>query len=381
VILGGLGAGTGTDGLKIDANNCTIKGLVIRNFEDRGIEISGATGTRIEGNFIGVNRDGFTDRGNSFGVYISGDSNTVGGTAPEARNIISSNDARGVQVSGARNTLEGNYVGTTAGGTMALGNGDDGVLVSKADNTIGGTVEGARNVISGNDGTGVRISGFEATGNKVEGNFIGTTANGTAGLGNDGAGADIGAGAEANAIGGTAAGAGNRVAHNGRDGVEISGTATGNTILSNRIYSNAELGIDLEGGTEDAGGVTANDTGDPDTGPNNLQNYPSIRSSTRSSATGATTIFGRLNSDPGEDFSIQCFLTNGASASANGEGFRLLDTTTASTNSTGNTSFSCTSSVPLLGPIPGRTVTATATNQESGDTSEFSRNKTITTGP
>ena len=164
--------------------------------------------------------------------------------------------------------------------------------------------------------------------------------------------------------------------------MEIFGTETGNRILSNRIYSNAELGIDLVGGTEDASGVTANDTGDPDTGANDFQNFPLIRSATRSSATGDTTISGRLNSLPGEDFRIQCFLTpNGTAASANGEALRLLDTTTVSTSASGNARFSCTSSLPILGQISRRMVSATATNEETGDTSEFSRNKTITNGP
>ncbi len=135
------------------------------------------------------------------------------------------------------------------------------------------------------------------------------------------------------------------------------------------------------GETEDSDGVSANDPGDTDTGSNDLQNFPVIRSATRSTATGETTISGRLNSTPSQDFTVQCFLTGGASASGYGEGSRLLDTTTVSTSASGGARFSCTSSYPLLGQIPGQTVSATATNEATSDTSEFSRNRAITTGP
>jgi hypothetical protein len=177
-------------------------------------------------------------------------------------------------------------------------------------------------------------------------------------------------------------GAGNRIAHNGADGVSIvAGDSAGNHILSNSIFSNGGLGIDLVGGTEDANGVTTNDTGDPDIGPNDLQNFPVIRSATRSSATGDTTISGRLDSNPSQDFVIQCFLTNGAPASGYGEGSRLLNTTTVSTNANGNGRFSCVSSFPMLGQISGQMVSVAATNVATGDSSEFSKNKFFTTGP
>jgi hypothetical protein len=162
-------------------------------------------------------------------------------------------------------------------------------------------------------------------------------------------------------------------------GIQISGVgATGNHVLSNSIFNNSELGIGLAGGTEDANGVTSNDA--QDTGPNNLQNVPLITSATRSSATPRlTTISGRLNSDPSQDYVIQCFLTNGAPASGYGEGLRRLDTTIASTNASGNARFSCVSSLPVVGQLPGQTVSATATNiVVSGESSEFSKNKAIT---
>ncbi|MGH3144658.1 MAG: hypothetical protein ACRDTR_02545 [Rubrobacter sp.] len=388
VQLDGLNAGSGADGLVIEAADSTIRGLVIRRFEDTGVQISGgATGNRIEGNYIGTNAEGTDDLGNAeLGIdVINADDNTIGGTTAGARNVISGNDQSGVLINGPEatdNRIEGNYIGTNAEGTADLGNTQDGVAVESARNTVGGTTAGARNVISGNDQSGVFI-GFEATENRVEGNYIGTTADRTGDLGNTAAGVTIQESANFTAVGGIASGATNRIAHNGTDGVSISGSNSGgNNILSNSIFDNGELGIDIVGGAEDASGVTANDPQDPDTGPNTLQNYPRIVTATRSNTTGLTTISGRLNSNPTQDFVIQCFHTNGEPASAHGEGLRLLATTFVSTNATGDAGFSCVSSRPSLGQVPEQTVSATATNVlTTGDTSEFSKNKAITTVP
>jgi hypothetical protein len=189
-------------------------------------------------------------------------------------------------------------------------------------------------------------------------------------------------GAELTAVGGTTVGAGNRIAHNGQDGVSIaddSSSTVGNHVLSNSISDNGGLGIDIVGGTENANGVTANDPDDADAGPNTLQNFPVITSATRS-ASNRTTVSGSLQSDPSQDFVVQCFLTPaGTRASAHGEGSRLLDTDLVSTGADGSASFSCRSFLPLFGQAPGRTVTATATNIVTGDTSEFSRNKAVST--
>jgi trimeric autotransporter adhesin len=325
VVLDGINAGSVVVGLMIEATDTTIKGLVIRRFDDYGIQLLsvGEASNRVEGNFIGVNRDGITDRGNSDGVFIAGGSNTVGGTA-----------------------------------------------------------SGARNVISGNGESGIVISSTVSEENRVEGNYIGTGADKTGNVGNTEDGVAIQNGADLTAVGGTLSGAANRIAHNGGDGVSVAGSnSEGNHVLSNTIFNNAELGIDLLGGTEDANGVTSNDTDDPDTGPNTLQNFPVITSAVRSNTTGDTTISGTLNSNPTQDFVVQCFLTNGAPAPAHGEGSRLLDTVLVSTNTNGNRRFTCDSSRPLLGQVTGQTVSAIATNIVTGDSSEFSKNRAITTVP
>jgi trimeric autotransporter adhesin len=302
----------GASGFRIDAADSTIKGLVINRFNSSGISVNGAgnDGNRIEGNFIGTNAAGTADRGNSTGVSIGDQSadNTIGGTQPAQRNLISGNDGSGIGVAGTptRNEVSGNLIGTTADGSGDLGNGSTGVVLFGPSNAVGGTEPGAGNTISGNGSDGVLVNGS---------------------------------------------------------------SATGNSVLSNRIFANDGLGIDLN--NDD---VTANDTDDPDTGENNLQNFPVINSATRSSTTGVTTITGTLNSNPNEDFLIQCFLTESQpDASGHGEGAALLDTTSRSTGPAGNATFQCNSPEPGN----GQRVTATATNIATGDTSEFSENEEV----
>ena len=162
----------------------------------------------------------------------------------------------------------GNYIGTDASGTQNLGNSLYGVYCFGANNTVGGTTAAERNVISGNF-YGVFFS--DPGGNKVTGNYIGTDRSGTSPLGNSFYGVYIG-GAN-NTVGGTEAGARNVISANGLDGVVIA-DGTNNRILSNSIFSNGRLGIDLDGD----GAATPNDAGDADTGPNNLQNKPILSS-------------------------------------------------------------------------------------------------------
>jgi hypothetical protein len=426
--LNGANAGQDADGLVIGASDTTIRGLVINRFGADGIlgEGPGATGNRIQGNFIGTNAAGTADLGNGqMGMFIAADNTTIGGTAAGERNVISGNGIHGIIIfsSGATgNKIQGNYIGTNAAGTSALGNGEVGLLVVAPNNTVGGTVAGAGNVISGNGNTGVDISGSSGgSNNRVEGNRIGTKAGGTGDLGNRANGVNISS-SDGNTIGGAASGAGNLIAGNDGYGIGVSGslgsgnavlnnairangdggvilssnrtTVRGNSILandgsgvdvflrdseilSNQIFANAGLGIDLRGGTEDVSGVTANDTDDSDTGSNDLQNFPVITSATRFS-TGGTIVSGTLNSNPNQAFTIQCFLALDGEPSNHGEGQILVaQDTSVQTGANGDASFSCATT----GAVVGQEVSATATNTASGDTSEFSLNRPVTPGP
>jgi hypothetical protein len=252
IVIDGSSAGDGADGLAVNSANNVIKGLVINRFSRYGVIIfgNGATGNTVSGNYIGTHASGTVDLGNtSDGVLIcnGAQNNTIGGDEPAERNVISGNDFSGVSIygSGARdNTVSGNYIGTDANGTTDLGN-YHGVWIGNGaqNNTIGGDADDERNVISGNDTWGVSISGSDTTGNTVSGNYIGTDASGTADLGNGWDGVRIARGAQNNTVGPD-----NLIAHNGDDGVEVDGSSTtGNTITQNSIFSNSQ-GIDLVDG-------------------------------------------------------------------------------------------------------------------------------------
>ncbi len=381
----GVGAG-----LEIQAAKSTVKGLVINGWEE-GVRIggSGATGNKVMGNFIGTDRFGTQDVGNDFGVSIvEAPKNTVGGTTPAARNVISGNDQSGVSigfVGATANEVMGNYIGTDKDGDDDLGNTVNGVFVfgGAANNTIGGTKATMRNVISGNEQHGVFISNG-AQFNKVMGNYIGTDASGTLDLGNGVYGVLVDEGAANNTIGGTTAGARNIISGNDQSGVEIlfstSGEeTTGNSILSNSIFSNddpassgPEPGIDLKGSSL-GGGFTANDPGDADTGPNGLQNFPELSLATKTGK--KTTIEGTLNSTASTTFTIQFFSSPEADQTnpcCLAEGQKLIGQISVTTDANGdvNGSDGFTATTPVV--PAGQIVTATATNETTGDTSEFS---------
>ena len=138
--------------------------------------------------------------------------------------------------------IQGNYIGTDAEGATDLGNGGDGVhIADSASNTVGGTTAEERNVISGNDSDGVEIYGSGSTGNQVKGNYIGTDAQGFNHLGNTLNGVYVHSGAQNSQIGGS----GNAIAYNGGDGVRVEGSTTvENTITHNSIHDNGGQGIE-----------------------------------------------------------------------------------------------------------------------------------------
>ena len=298
--LSGASAPDGS-GLRIGASNSTIKGLVINNWAYDGITIGGdnATGNRVVGNYIGTDASGTQNLGNSlYGVYCFGANNTVGGTTAAERNVISGNFYGVFFSDPGGNKVTGNYIGTDRSGTSPLGNSFYGVYIGGANNTVGGTEAGARNVISAN----------------------------------------------------------------GLDGVVIA-DGTNNRILSNSIFSNGRLGIDLDGD----GAATPNDAGDADTGPNNLQNKPILSSA--KNADGKTTVRSKLNSAPNRTFKVQFF----SNPSGTDEGKKFIGQKSITTDGSGNVTFAF-STAQKVGL--GRTITATATSP-GGSTSEFSAARTV----
>src|SRR5439155_15472716 len=240
----------------IGGTTAGARNIVSGNFgnNSQGITIDGQYGggrfNVVEGNYVGTDITGNTGGlSNQIGVVVSGEYNTIGGTTAAARNIISGNISGGLHIisgipgslaTGLGNVVIGNYIGTDATGTRAVRN-NYGIrlLFAAQGNTIGGTLPGEGNLISGNDAA-IDLEHTTAN-NLIQGNLIGTDKTGTAALGN-GRGIETGNDPTNNTIGGTASGAGNMIAFNGDYGVDVDG-GTGISILGNSIYSNGKLGI------------------------------------------------------------------------------------------------------------------------------------------
>src|SRR5207237_577292 len=201
-------------------------------------------------NFIRTAHTGHAAIGNapSHGVTIDGASNnTIGGATPGARNVISGNGFFGIDITrgffshlpASGNLVQGNYVGTDVTGTVALGNHAQGVaIINTPGNTVGGTTALARNVISGNRRDGVFIWQAGASGNHVQGNLIGTDVSGANRLGNNTTGVFIAA--PGNIIGGVTPAERNVIsATNGAGVFLFSADAVDNHIEGNFIGTDA----------------------------------------------------------------------------------------------------------------------------------------------
>jgi CSLREA domain-containing protein len=331
---------------------------------DDAVENTATTGTNAVLKIVlsGANAPSGSSNGVR-GLVITGGGTTVRGLV--INNFKLSNlgiNGEGISVRSDNNVIEGNFVGTDANGTTDQGNQGIGILVAsgKTGNTVGGTTPAARNLSSGNGFSGVEVDGSD---NLVQGNLLGTDKNGTGDVGNSGRGVLI-QGAN-NTVGGNNEATANTIAFNGL-GVSVRGsTSTGNRILRNSIFSDdgfgSGLGIDLN---ED--GSTANDPKDTDTGPNNLQNKPTITSAT---TTGTSiTVQGKLSSTPSKTFTLQFF----SNPAGENEGKTFLAQRSVTTNANGNAPFTFSFGVAVPA---GQTVTATATRLNS--TSEFSGARTV----
>jgi len=221
---------------------------VLPNLESGNTFIDGTSQTANRGDLNvlgpeiainGQNIAGFT----SVGFYVSSSGNKIKGLT------IVNFSSYGIRVTGPsaqQNVIEGNYIGINATGNGHAPNGWSGIALESgaAQNIVGGDTEASRNVISGNGNFGVSLSGSGVTENVVKGNYIGTAADGSSPLGNGWYGVNVENGATKNTIGPN-----NVIAHNIRNGVYVTGSATlNNTITRNSIHSNALTGIETESG-------------------------------------------------------------------------------------------------------------------------------------
>jgi hypothetical protein len=219
---------------------------VISGNAGHGVLITGgadATGNKVLGNYIGINLLGTAALPNGgAGVSLSAPS-TIGG--PGAGNVISGNNQGGIVVSAddSQSTIQGNFIGTNAAGTLAIPNLLDGIAISDAEfSLIGGTTPGAGNVISGNFGSGISLTN-DASATKIQGNIIGLTAAGNARLGNGGVGVFVSSSPSA-MVGGTASAARNIISGNASDGVTLN-ESNNSDIVGNYIGTDITGTVDL----------------------------------------------------------------------------------------------------------------------------------------
>ncbi|MFI5415448.1 MAG: IPT/TIG domain-containing protein, partial [Candidatus Lutacidiplasmatales archaeon] len=381
--IGGLAATPGTP-----------PGNLISGNGGSGVELSEVTSTNntVQGNLIGTNATGTAALGNFEGIAIGpnggSNNNLIGGTEVGARNVISGNSNYGISLStgdvaSSDNTVQGNYIGPDITGTIALSPNQTGIFFGGGDHSqVGGSAPGAGNLISGNGQPstvkpGVYVGGA-ATGSVFQGNLIGTQADGLSPLGNSWGGIVLGT--TQIVVGGIGPGEGNVIAFNGKStdpgsGVMVDGASV--TVRGNSIHDNAGLyglGIDLS-----SNGVTPNDSGDADPGPNDLQNFPIVSSVTPLGPGSGTRIQGVLHSTPSTIYDLD-FYANPACSNFPREfleGETYLGSSQVSTDGSGTGTFDVTLAATIE---TGARISATATDP-SGNTSEFSQRLPFSISP
>jgi hypothetical protein len=273
-IDGSLLVGYGRFGLKLNGGNSTVRGVSIfgvstaaRFAGDNNVfEGNNASGTvqfdngvhhRVGGltpdavnvmtSLAMLGSDSVIEGNLAATIGISGGGNLIGGRTAAARNVIGPAFKGGLNLYSSGNRVEGNYIGTDVTGTVRNHNRRAGVYIEGDNNIVGGTDPAARNIISGNE-RGVYI--FDGSNNVIQGNWIGPDATGQATLFQPD-GVTITSyyeGADGNIIGGTEPGAGNVIAGNG-GGVSLF-LGTTHTLVQGNL-----IGV-LPDGVTPAGNIT-----------------------------------------------------------------------------------------------------------------------------
>lgn len=325
------GAGLEADALVFDgAHASEVKGLVINGFAGAAIAAAGIENFVLDCSHIGTNAAGTAAIPNDYGVNV-GLGATVGVTGP---NVISGNVVHQVGVFGAA-LLQGNHIGANLAGNAAIGGGAGVSFPAEfefdLEAQVGSTNPADANLISGLDGPAILVDAPVTV--SILFNIIGPSRDGSAILGND-------------------------------DGVVVLDPGANVRLARNRIAGNTGLGIDL---LDD--GVTINDAGDADTGPNSLQDYPVIALASPALLTGNTGGFA-----PGM-YTVELFHSPVCHPSGHGEGLTFLHAFDLAHDSV--FSFDGSEQSPAFELPHYGVITATATNA-NGQTSEFSECSRVT---
>lgn len=327
-----------------------------------GVDVTGATALPNNGTGVRLDQADFTIIGtDGDGIADNVEGNIISGNGDDV-SALNYNSGISFYTGASDNTIAGNIIGSDVSGMLDLGNYGYGIFLQQnSDGIIGTNNDGLSDDLEGNLISGNRYGIYESGSSPntqnyiVAGNLIGTQADGASPLGNSQGGIVL-------IWGDLFTIYQNTIAHNGGDGISLNSGAISNTISANSIFSNTDLGIDLN-----ANGVTLNDSGDPDTGANHLQNFPVIGLA-ESTVKGQTLITGTLNSISSTTFVLEFFYNDAADPSGYGEGQDHLGSADVSTDGSGDVTFSLTLSRTLP---PDKYVTATATDPD-GSTSEFS---------
>lgn len=272
-VTGGSGNRIGADESRPEGEQGQLFGNTVILNAGGGIHVSGAAGTVISANAVGVSGVGGPVAGNTGdGINVANSTATIiGGSLPvlvgdpNFGNVIAGNTKNGI-------ALVGNVAVTVADATIVRGNtvrGNTtaGILISNSqlqvvggniDDTVPDIDETANTIIA--NGIGVTIEGGGS--NEVAGNFIGTDRAATAGLGNAAAGVRI-LDSSGNIVGGDSeAGEGNVIANNRGDGILVttvddgavvdSEAAFANVVYGNVISGNAGNGVTVQAATGNA---------------------------------------------------------------------------------------------------------------------------------
>lgn len=200
---------------------------------------------------------------NTLGLNIQGsgsNGNTIGGTTDSARNVISGNTTDGISLTGGiQNLIEGNWIGLASDGSLNA-NGRYGISLNTGanSNSIGGTTSGARNVISGG-ASAIQVIG--ARSNTIIGNYIGTNADGSAA-----AGADVGVflGGSNNSV------VNNLISGNSTVQIHVLGQASGSNLISGNLIGTNASGQKKIAVTGNTVGILIENSPGNTIGPNNV---------------------------------------------------------------------------------------------------------------
>ncbi|HEB60262.1 MAG TPA: hypothetical protein ENJ06_00395 [Phycisphaeraceae bacterium] len=357
-------------------------GSIIRNNTGYTIKIDRSDNNLIVGNTVQRVRIW------GFGSSWLATNNIVGGPNPEDRNHITGYGTWSEEGYPSGTTIQLYKTSGTIIENNTIGTTPDGLQQGNLASNVGIGFEGENfdvliknNLIAGILGHGqgphhqgqlfgwAVLIGGGGSGIDIIGNTIGLDANNQPTLGSV-FGIDVGGSVFSSVtdvtIGGTQPGEGNVIAGHLINGITVGDDISGVTIAGNSIYGNTELGIDLLE-PNSVYGTTFNDPLDSDIGGNGLQNFPNLVSAVREGS--SLHITGELHSNPLNNYNIEFFASSSCDASGYGEGQAFQGSTMVTTDAAGDAAFD----VVIAGSVPeGWMLSATATREADGSTSEFS---------